>query len=182
MVVVPFVFACAAAHGEKPAVRSLILLSVGLVVAAAAAAQTPTTMPTVPVTVGQQRWLLTPEQRLAIEQARRSRSASEAKEEEASPDGPWQLQGIAQPLRLGGSAWINGQLFRGGDVIGPGVRLHVIRSDRVVLERNGALHVLRPGQTLESDGRVRDLLPPSDGAEAARMSNRSTSAGGSAQR
>lgn len=181
MVVVPFIFACAAIHGVKPTVRSLVLLSVWLAVAAAVAAQTSTMVPTAPVTVGQQRWLLTPGQRLAIEQARRTRSASEAGEE-APPEGPWQLQGIAQPLRLGGSAWINGQLLRGGDVVSLGVRLRTIRPDRVVLERDGVLHVLRPGQVLESNGQVRDMLPPADLDKAARMSNRSTSAGDAPQR
>ncbi|MFN3595396.1 MAG: general secretion pathway protein GspB [Thiobacillaceae bacterium] len=143
-----------------------------LMLGAAAAAAQPTSPP-VPSVSSQQRWLLTPAQRAAIEQARRAALAA-APDAQAEDNGPWRLDGLAQPRQAGGSAWINGQLVQAGDRLAPSVRLRAIRPDGVILEREGRRIALRPGQTLEPDGQARDLLPPTPSPAPALVSMRLT--------
>lgn len=108
---------------------------------------------------GPQRWILTPAQRAAIERARRA-AGDQTEGSEGDPSGPWQIQGLVQAPHTAGSVWVNGQLLRAGDHIGAQVRLRAVGPDRVILEREGRLIALRPGQTLQPDGQVSDLLPP----------------------
>ncbi|MDM7456419.1 MAG: general secretion pathway protein GspB [Tepidimonas sp.] len=142
------------------ALRLAGLALAGLAAAAALAAPGSPQPAALGATVpGPLRWILTPAQRAAIERARRA-AGDQTDASEGDPSGPWQIQGLVQAPHTAGSVWINGQLLRAGDHLGAQVRLRAVGPDRVILEREGRLIALRPGQTLQPDGQVSDLLPP----------------------
>ena len=153
-------------RGGWAAVRGLLVVVAALVAAVARAAPGPSgPEATAPAVASSQRWVLSPQQRAAIEQERRA-GGDAVEGGEGGRGGPWRVQGLAQPQHSTGSAWVNGQLVRAGDPVGEQVRVRAVRADRVVIERDGRLIALRPGQTLLPDGQVSDLLAPLPGTSA----------------